>query len=545
VKTISLKKVSAVAVASLGFGLLSVIPANAAGTSQITPTGGVTLSAESAAATATGVVGNQVIFTFNSGDDIDYIVTSDAGGSIISASPSGTSTATKINGTSFADGLTFTSSDTDEVLTVATTSAKTGSQVVTVRTLAAGTGLYTSVAKITITWVASSALDLASVVVKTVADANAGDCTVAGIADVATVSYDTSAGSAATICVVALNGSGTAKTGATVTILSKAPATFAGAGVASSVADADGLFNAAITGNGVGGTGTFDVSVSATNQDGTTKTVTGTASMSFGKSTAASVVLTQTVVALDDDAAKTAVISFAVKDSNGVLIAKADDNGTSLVVDSDVSSSTTIDEAGEEDATATVVIESASSVASTGTGTSGTISLTCTDGVYEKITVKMHLESNTVASNTLTIYCTEKLADVTTETLSVTAIDAAAGAKQTLAGTVLAGITTKPTYPVADEAAATGVSFASSGGSFVPAATAAIVGGAATVDFYASAISGNYTINATAGGATAVKTIKVTGGGLDGITTMVDALNAKIVALNALIAKIMKKLGVK
>ena len=34
-KTISLKKVSAVAVASLGFGLLSVVPSNAAGTSTL------------------------------------------------------------------------------------------------------------------------------------------------------------------------------------------------------------------------------------------------------------------------------------------------------------------------------------------------------------------------------------------------------------------------------------------------------------------------------------------------------------------------------
>jgi len=546
VKTISLKKVSALAVASLGFGLLSVVPASAAGTDTITPTGGFSKVA-GAAATVSGIVGNQVIFTFNNAVDQDYVVTSGTGGSIIAASATNASTVTAINGSTLSDGFTFNPQDFDETVTVSLTASAAGTQVVSVRTLDAVSGLYTAVAKVTVTWTVASTLDLSSIVVKIIADGDAGNCTVAGVAALTAVSYDTSAGSAATLCVVALNGAGAAKTGTTITVLSKAPATIggAGAGVVTSVADADGLFTAAIDGNAVGGSGTFDVSVVSTNADATTKTLTAAPAMSFAKSTAASVVLTQTAFAIDDDAAATAVISFTVKDSNGITIAKANDTAASLVIDSDVSSSATISKAGETDATATVAITTASSVSSAGTATSGVISLTCSNGVYEAITVKMHLVSNTVASNALTVYCTESLASVTTETLSFTASDAVAGAKQTLTGTVLAGISTKPTYPVADEAAATGVSFASSGGSFVPAATAAIKNGVATVDFYASAISGNYTINATAGGATAVKTIKVSGGGLDSITTVIDALNAKIVALNALIAKIMKKLGVK
>jgi len=52
--------------------------------------------------------------------------------------------------------------------------------------------------------------------------------------------------------------------------------------------------------------------------------------------------------------------------------------------------------------------------------------------------------------------------------------------------------------------------------------------------------------------ASAAATATLTGKGgnsgsatLAGITALIDALNAKIVALNALIAKIMRKLGVK
>jgi hypothetical protein len=65
----------------------------------------------------------------------------------------------------------------------------------------------------------------------------------------------------------------------------------------------------------------------------------------------------------------------------------------------------------------------------------------------------------------------------------------------------------------------------------------------------ASALTGGL---GTSGATTATATVSMTGKGgtsdsatLAGITAMIDALNAKIVALNALIAKIMRKLGVK
>ena len=58
-KTISLKKVSAVAVASLGFGLLSVVPANAV--VNLTTAAVVT---QTAVTTITGTVGTATTATF-------------------------------------------------------------------------------------------------------------------------------------------------------------------------------------------------------------------------------------------------------------------------------------------------------------------------------------------------------------------------------------------------------------------------------------------------------------------------------------------------
>ena len=64
---------------------------------------------------------------------------------------------------------------------------------------------------------------------------------------------------------------------------------------------------------------------------------------------------------------------------------------------------------------------------------------------------------------------------------------------------------------------------------------------------FAPALGGSFSVNATSGN-TAETKITASSSVTDanaGLLTQIDALNAKIVALNALIAKIMKKLGVK
>jgi len=429
--------------------------------------------------------------------------------------------------------------DSDDNNSIVLTSAVAATATVTVFQFST-TGLRTVIETHKVTWVAPETLNLASIHTSLITDANAAaNCTVAnkGTADNQSTYYDVVGGAgAATLCIIALSGAGTAKTGADITVTTTGPGLIAGAAVAASAADADGIHTLAITNNGLAGTATFNVSISSLNQDGLTRTVkTSTISMTFGDTKAASVVLTQTVGALDESAGATAVASFTVKDANSNTIAKADDNGASLVVDSDVASTLVVDVAGESDATAAVVIETASSVAASGTATAGTISVDCSATVLEKITIKMHLEDNTVASNTITVYCTQAVGDVTTETMTIAVV----GDKVT--ATVLAGISTKPTYPVADAAAGSAVTFVTSGGTFKSAAPA-IVGGIATTDFYSAGLAKTASIIGTMGSATATATATMTAASpLDSITTLINSLIAKINALNKLVAKIQKK----
>ena len=85
-----------------------------------------------------------------------------------------------------------------------------------------------------------------------------------------------------------------------------------------------------------------------------------------------------------------------------------------------------------------------------------------------------------------------------------------------------------------------------------PAASVEILGGKATYTAFAPGTAGTYTVSNKFGASmpsalqgTAISTSIVVSDPNAALVTMIDALNAKIVALNALIAKIMKKLGVK
>jgi hypothetical protein len=107
--------------------------------------------------------------------------------------------------------------------------------------------------------------------------------------------------------------------------------------------------------------------------------------------------------------------------------------------------------------------------------------------------------------------------------------------------------------PVADGTASPVVSFSKAVGGTVPAAgfyrlgTSASSTSAATATVFAPTVPGAFSALATSA-ATGAPTITAASSVTDanaGLMTQIDALNAKIVALNALIAKIMKKLGVK
>jgi len=105
--------------------------------------------------------------------------------------------------------------------------------------------------------------------------------------------------------------------------------------------------------------------------------------------------------------------------------------------------------------------------------------------------------------------------------------------------------------PVHDGLASPAVTFNKGVGGTAPAAglyvkgTSASSTSAATATVFAPVTPGSFIVTATAAnGATITATATVTDANA-GLMTQIDALNAKIVALNALIAKIMKKLGVK
>jgi hypothetical protein len=100
-------------------------------------------------------------------------------------------------------------------------------------------------------------------------------------------------------------------------------------------------------------------------------------------------------------------------------------------------------------------------------------------------------------------------------------------------------------YPVAD---GTAVTLAASNGSVVAPSSKTTANGAfaTAATLIVGTDSPSTAVTAIAGSKSASATVTITGAASNNnLLTQIDALNAKIVALNALIAKIMKKLGVK
>jgi hypothetical protein len=106
--------------------------------------------------------------------------------------------------------------------------------------------------------------------------------------------------------------------------------------------------------------------------------------------------------------------------------------------------------------------------------------------------------------------------------------------------------------PVFDGAAAPAITFSKAVGGTAPGASIYVAGTKSSTSsgvqsVFAPSVAGAFTAIATSGNtaATALTAASSVADANAGLLTQIDALNAKIVALNALIAKIMKKLGVK
>ena len=604
-KTISLKKVSAVAVASLGFGLLSVVPVNAAGEdSAATLVSSISLALDTTSPTTDVLVnvsfGAVVTADAADADDVArfkaYISSAPAGGYV---------TAT------FEDdyaGITDTELGTDDTVTA-------GSLVVTeilnagdatASTTAGNAGInFTPTKAGTYTLIAyhdadgdgnldnNEARQSVDIVVAAPAGYSAALSTALlkedlSDAEDAAVGYSTTTDAAgafairtlnqkaATILVQTRDTSNALYLGQTVT------ATMSGSGFVSA-GNADANNNGTITvaemntgdgsatttrtatvsastsgsviigvwGDGTAGTGT--VTISVTDKVSGATTTLATKSVTWYSGTAATieaVVLqgratagaTNGCISQTDcdqaSLANTPAVVIVAKDSGGRVIPGLTITGESA--DSSIIAATTVaavtggtDKNGRGYYNASVTGGAAANV-----GKSTTI--VYSHVVSATLTIKTAPITITNAGTPATVtWSTDK----TTYTpgapvkITVTAKDAAgnAAADGTYA-TLFAGASTL-------------------GGSITgstPAASVEILNGVATYTAFAPGTAGTYAVSNKFGASmpaalqgAAISTSIVVSDPNAGLLTQIDALNAKIVALNALIAKIMKKLGVK
>jgi len=513
----------------------------------------------------------EMTYTFPNGASVGtiYRFQSTGVGSIIGATGKQTDNSTTMNpvpynGTTgdFSAGASWTTASvtTSGTATLTLNSSTAGTQTVSVTRIDATTGSPVAVSSLTVTWTAATSLNLTTLQVSTLPGDDSANCTVANKANAAHNSVTRVAASDVTndtatdadICVIAIDGNGAAKTLSSLAVTTAGPglvaltalggssATTYGLGSASADLDGQAQFNTA--GSLLSGATTYLVTAKALNTDGVTSTtLTGSVTVNFIDSKVATATLTQLKFALDDGEAAVAVANFELTDKATQKMAGG--ATSNLLVDSDIASTLVVDAAGETDSSAAVTVSTATSVSASGTVTKGVISVDCTATAYEKLTIWMHFESNTVPSNKITVFCTND----TVKTLVIGAVNATAGTSQSVTATATAGITGKADYPTADSATAT---FSALTGSLSSITAVNFKNGVATVTYGTPSTSGVATIKVVPSDVATIKELTkditiAASGDLAAITTLVDSLNAKIVALNALIAKIMKKLGVK
>ena len=504
-----------------------------------------TVGATITGTTCAGVAGGRVGVLFNNltlGTATTYFVTA-TGGSIVgtvgrSSNPGTDLTVTNTNASNLNDGVTIAQTSSNvtasEGVEILVSRADAGSVTINVQTFNATTGIRETVATGTVTFGSATALDIASVTVYGVAN-NTCDSTITA----STTTYvSKTAASGIHLCIVSKNGAGTIVPAA-LAVIGNGTGLVGGAAVASvAIGSSDGTDSLAITGNGLSGTGKFTVTAT----DANSKVATGSIEIKYFDSVA-SIAITQTKWGIKDGVANydnTSIATFSAKDKNGFPVAFGTAGAGDLVVDSDVASTQTIAKAGDNDSSATETL-AASTVSALGVETAGTITVDVSS-TMEKVTLKIHNSDNTVPSNTITFFATTDAF----ESLVVGAVNGNAGTSQDVTATGVAKITGKTGYIIADSATAT---FFATAGTLSSTSAVNFKNGVATVSFATPLLGGDLTIKATpsetATVASASKALKVTDANQASILTQIDALNAKIVALNALIAKIMKKLGVR
>ncbi len=572
-KTISLKKVSAVAVASLGFGLLSVVPAQAAVSSAtVTSVVGLVTGGTTTAATATQAINNQVTFVITGTGTGDLYLNYTGVGSIQTASDtndvSGGSAAadtawTALNGVNYTSGAKTDADTTLDLHNITLTSTTAGTQTVKVQVVDTATGLYTSLATLTVTWLEAAGSAAVSAANSTIyAIATGGTCSFgsskAGDVAAAAANADTKTsvptGTELDICIAPRNANGdlvAITTSSTVVSSLGASAALAASSsqeeenftAATSPAFGPATLTAILIDNlGYSATISTTVNYWSTLSKLTITPLVGSAYAAADQTAPAGNTYAQWVTAAASTL-KTAVVGMKATDVLGTTIdlaTSANSTATSAwTIDSDkvagVPAARTSDALG-----AAVSAQSVAGEASSTKWGQNAAYITCSTKP-EKLTLTAfgkNADGDWVASNSIDIYCAGGVATVV---VNPTAKSVAAG------GTTTVNVDVKDAngYPAADNTSVTLT--ASDGSSIAPSSKVTASGKfAADANLVAGSNASNTIVTAIAGGKSGSATVTITGGASNtNIAAQIDALNAKIVALNALIAKIMKKLGVK
>jgi hypothetical protein len=632
VKTISLKKVSAVAVASLGFGLLSVVPAQAGTVTATITSINLTKATPATPTTGTAVTVNLGVVapaqTITGGENIRFqaaltsvpaggntgvsaALTTGAGAAATLPTPwAGTSVVVAgggLNLTRNADVTTAASNAAVSVTSSATVGAgsfsftpqKAGVHVLTVWhdggtapdgnlggnevsqtisiTVAAATGLSTSasivrmgsvglaVTQNSATTTLTNYTTTVDAVPRSAAKGTSAATNRIGQVGVVLVNTDGSAAGNLHTVTADITGSGL--------VLCNNNGTAADGTVRSSVLTLTGTDNVAvchINSDGTSGPGT--VTISVTDSVSGTKTVLGTetftsygdvaklevstknytigrAGFTTGKAANTRAAATE----VGNAAAPSSVTTTSGTSTTPAFIVKATDSlgqaVTTLAVPTIVSGTTTVVTGGTcllDDGAATV-----------GSSTNGvgfyncdfSTSAAATSGSKATLTIRVldPADADGVKFLTTTIDVTVG-GSVSTETIAFDKAAYAPGEGMTITRTAKdsAG------NPVFDGAAAPAITFSKAVGGTAPGASIYIGGTKSSTSsgvqsVFAPSVPGAFTAIATSGN-TAGSALSAAASVTDanaGLLTQIDALNAKIVALNALIAKIMKKLGVK
>jgi hypothetical protein len=560
------KRIALVAVTALGAGVLSVAPASAAVTATtITSITSLTSGGTTTSATAAQATGNQVRFVITGTGTGDLFLTTDSGGSILSASDTNDIAAgaleadtawTALNGINYTNGATTDADTTADLHNIALTSLTVGNQVVKVQVLGAN-GIYTTLATLTVTWLAAATeagIDAAQSTIYAVASGTTCDFGTSKAADMnasaAIAISSVPAGTAVDLCFMGRNKAGAALTAAgATTAISSAGATFAAEGAedggfeAASAGAASAAFQGASTItvifiDALGGAATLTTSVS---YYGDIRSITlanapvagGYAAAKGGTNdagTSASVLSALTNAGLPGTSTSGTGWLFATgKDASGTVTNLSVTTGdvSGFTVDSDFTAGAPA--AGSNDSAGTVVSMSTGAGDISPAAFGSNVVLVKCSSTAEKLSISLIAVTDAgtkITSTPVTFYCSGAVSKVTVTATAATANVDAVDAKG---------------YPVAD---GTSVSLVASNGAVVAPATKSTVNGkfATAAIVIPSTQSATASVTAIVGSVTGSASITGTGTSeLASITTLVNSLIAKINALNKLVIKIQKK----